>query len=165
MAQLLNVHAPYGAGGGPSPAASPPRLASPSWRALCGGILVRNPYRSSEWAALQREVRGRGRHFCFFTDGRKQEQARKALEGALGEKKMEFEKWNKEIEKRESGGGGASGRGGWFGGGGWFGWSNGDNFWGEAKQAGITVVCLVSLVCGTCYTHSGCCGLCSVKNC
>lgn len=30
-----------------------------------------------------------------------QEEARKALESALGGKKDEFEKWNKEIKKRE----------------------------------------------------------------
>lgn len=77
-----------------------------------------------------------------------QDQAKKALESALGGKKTEFEKWNKEIEKRESGGGGggASGRGGWFGGGGWSSWSNDEHFWGEAKQAGITLGALLSLV-------------------
>lgn len=78
---------------------------------------------------------------------RVQEQARKALESALGEKKTEFEKWSKEIEKREEkGGGGASGRGGWFGGGGWFGWFGGENFWEEAQQAILTIVGIVSLV-------------------
>lgn len=76
-----------------------------------------------------------------------QEQARKALDSALGEKKTEFEKWNKEIQKREErGGGGASGRGGWFGGGGWFGWFSGDHFWEEAQQAIIAIVGIISLV-------------------
>ncbi|RWW85024.1 hypothetical protein BHE74_00006336 [Ensete ventricosum] len=126
------------------------------------------------WAALQRELRCEGRHTCLFADNRKQvfsfnlflkldtffyvltviyflfwlqEQARQALESALGEKKTEFEKWSKEIEKRqEKGGGGASGRGGWFGGGGWFGWFGEENFWEEAQQAILTIVGIVSLV-------------------
>ena len=77
-----------------------------------------------------------------------QDQARKALEGALGGKKTEFDKWNKEIEKRNAGGGGKSGNGGWFGGGGggWFGWFNDENFRNEAKQAALTVGALLSLV-------------------
>lgn len=77
-----------------------------------------------------------------------QEQARKALENALGEKKIAFEKWSKEVEKKqEMSGGGASGRGGWFsGGGGWFGWFGGEHFWDEAQQAILTIVGIVSLV-------------------
>ncbi|MQM09891.1 hypothetical protein Taro_042777 [Colocasia esculenta] len=146
MAQLLSVH-PCGAVGYPSAASSPPRPTSPLCASRGSILLVRNPKPSSEWAVLQEEVKGRGRHLCFFTDGRKQEQARKALESALGGKKTEFEKWNKEIEKRESGGGGASGGGRWFGGGGdWFGWSRDEHFWDEAKQAGITVLGLASLI-------------------
>ncbi|XP_064992986.1 uncharacterized protein LOC135629482 [Musa acuminata AAA Group] len=117
---------------------SPPRVYS-SRDALLGSP---NP----RWAALLRELRCDGRHTCLFADNRKQEQARKALESALGEKKTEFEKWSKEIEKREEkGGGGASGRGGWFGGGGWFGWFGGENFWEEAQQAILTIVGIVSL--------------------
>ncbi|XP_078434979.1 sulfate adenylyltransferase subunit [Wolffia australiana] len=103
-----------------------------------------------EWAKLQRKVSGFGRHSCFFFDGGKQERARKALESALDGKKTDFEKWNKEIEKRESSaaaGGGDSGRGGWFGGGGgWFGWSSDERFWDDAKQAGITVGAIVLLI-------------------
>ncbi|KAL9318184.1 hypothetical protein ACSQ67_014701 [Phaseolus vulgaris] len=73
-----------------------------------------------------------------------QEQARKALEGALSGKKNEFDKWDKEIKRREElGGGGDSGGGGWFGWGRRFGWSNDDNFWQEAKQAGLTILALV----------------------
>ncbi|KOM33686.1 hypothetical protein LR48_Vigan01g324200 [Vigna angularis] len=69
------------------------------------------------------------------------EQARKALEGALSGKKNEFDKWDKEIKRREElGGGGDSGGGGWFGWGGRFG---DDNFWQEAKQAGLTILALV----------------------
>ncbi|KAF4372629.1 hypothetical protein F8388_027302 [Cannabis sativa] len=70
-----------------------------------------------------------------------QDEAKKALEGALGGKKNEFEKWNKEIKQREeAGGGGDAGGGGWFGWGGRFGWSNDDNFWQEAQQASLAVL-------------------------
>lgn len=72
-----------------------------------------------------------------------QEQARKALESALGGKKNEFEKWDQEIKKREESGGG-NGGGGWFGGRGWFG---GDHFWGEAQQIGITLLAIILVVC------------------
>lgn len=76
-----------------------------------------------------------------------QEQARKALDSALGGKKIEFEKWNKEIKKREEvGGGGQDGGGGWFGRGGWFGWSNDDNFWKEAQQASLAVLGIIVMV-------------------
>jgi hypothetical protein len=76
-----------------------------------------------------------------------QEQAKKALESALGGKKDEFEKWNKEIKRREeAGGGGDSGGGGWFGWGGRFGWSNGDNFWPEAQQASLAVLGIIAMV-------------------
>lgn len=76
-----------------------------------------------------------------------QEQAKKALESALGGKKIEFEKWNKEIQKREeAGGGGNAGGGGWFGGGRWFGGSNGDHFWQEAQQASLAVLGIVLAV-------------------
>lgn len=74
-----------------------------------------------------------------------QEQARKALEGALGGKKTEFEKWDKEIKKREEsdGGGGNSGKGGWFG---WFNWFRDENFWPEAQTAGLTILAILALV-------------------
>jgi len=76
-----------------------------------------------------------------------QEQARKALEGALSGKKNEFDKWNKEIKRKEElGGGGDTGGGGWFGWGKRFGWSNDDNFWQEAKQAILTILGLVLVV-------------------
>lgn len=76
-----------------------------------------------------------------------QEQARKALESALGEKKNEFEKWNKEIKRREEvGGGGDAGGGGWFGWGRRFGWSNGDHFWQEAQQAILAVLGIIVMV-------------------
>ncbi|CAN6690229.1 unnamed protein product [Malus baccata var. baccata] len=70
--------------------------------------------------------------------------ARKALEGALGGKKDEFKKWDKEIKRREEvGGGGNTGGGGWFGWGRWFGWSNDGNFWQEAQQASLAVISII----------------------
>ncbi|XP_014507772.1 uncharacterized protein LOC106767404 [Vigna radiata var. radiata] len=99
---------------------------------------------SQSWSSLQHNLKCRGRFLCLFSDNRKEEQARKALEGALSGKKNEFEKWDKEIKRREElGGGGDSGGGGWFRWGGRFGWSNDDNFWQEAKQAGLTILALV----------------------
>ncbi|KAL6520501.1 hypothetical protein OROHE_017089 [Orobanche hederae] len=66
------------------------------------------------------------------------EDARKSLESALGGKKMEFEKWDREIKRREeAGGGGNSGGGGWLR---WFGGSDGDHFWQEAQQAGLAIL-------------------------
>ncbi|KAL1372750.1 hypothetical protein HN51_002846 [Arachis hypogaea] len=86
-------------------------------------------------------LRYNGRFFCLFSDNRRQEQARKALEGALSGKKNELEKWDKEIKRREElGGGGDAGGGGWFGWGRYFGWSNDDNFWQEAKYASLTIL-------------------------
>ncbi|XP_015575558.2 uncharacterized protein LOC8284160 isoform X1 [Ricinus communis] len=101
------------------------------------------------WVSLQQQLKCNAKFTCLFSgssSSRKEEQARKALESALGGKKSEFEKWNKEIQKREeAGGGGTSGGGGWFGWGGRFGWSNGDNFWPEAQQAALAI--LVSCGC------------------
>lgn len=80
----------------------------------------------------------------------RQEEARKALEGALGEKKSEFEKWDKEIRRREdASSGGNSGGGGWFG---WFGGSNGDHFWQEAQQISLTILGIFVMV-STCVSH------------
>ncbi|KAL8032956.1 hypothetical protein ABFX02_13G131500 [Erythranthe guttata] len=95
------------------------------------------------WTSVSNSVKCNGRVSCLFSDNRKQDQARKALEGALGEKKTEFEKWNQEIKKREeagSGGGNSGGGGGWFGWRGWFGGSDGDRFWQEAQQASLTIL-------------------------
>ncbi|KAG5039118.1 hypothetical protein AAZX31_07G246700 [Glycine max] len=99
---------------------------------------------SQNWTCLQHKLKCNGRFLCLFSDNRKEEQARKALEGALSGKKNEFDKWDKEIKRREElGGGGDTGGGGWFGWGRWFGWSNDDNFWQEAKQAILTILGLV----------------------
>ncbi|XP_039137784.1 uncharacterized protein LOC120275319 [Dioscorea cayenensis subsp. rotundata] len=134
MALTLNVHQLHGA---------PPRRLSPPLSSLhCAIIGTPNP----QWSALKETLNSHGRHSCFFSDGRKEDRARKALEDALGGKKTELEKWNKEIKKREErGGGGTSGRGGWFGGGGWFGWSGGEHFWEEAQQASITVIAIIAV--------------------
>lgn len=125
-------------------------------------ILIRSRHRSQltttkqldssvdeKWSRLQHKLSftNRSRFTCLFSDNNKREdQARKALEGALSGKKIEFDKWDKEIKRREElGGGGDSGGagGGWFGWGRWFGWSNDDNFWQEAKQASLTVLGIV----------------------
>ncbi|XP_073313168.1 uncharacterized protein [Primulina huaijiensis] len=93
------------------------------------------------WSSLQQSLDCNGKFYCLFSDSRKQEQARKALENALGGKKMEFEKWDKEIKRREeAGGGGNSGGDGWFSWGRWFGGSDGDHFWQEAQQASLTIL-------------------------
>ncbi|XP_034697437.1 uncharacterized protein LOC117923312 [Vitis riparia] len=97
-----------------------------------------------KWAFLQQKLKCNGRFSCLFSNNRKQEEARKALESALGGKKDEFEKWNKEIKKREEvGGGGEAGGGGWFGWGGRFGWSNDDHFWQEAQQASLAILGII----------------------
>ncbi|XP_022848275.1 uncharacterized protein LOC111370680 [Olea europaea var. sylvestris] len=98
------------------------------------------------WTSLQHSLKCRGRFSCLFSDNGKKEQARKALESALGGKKVEFEKWDKEIKNREeAGGGGNSGGGGWFGWGGRFGGSNGDHFWQEAQQASLTILGILAM--------------------
>lgn len=98
------------------------------------------------WTSLQREFKCNGKFTCLFSGGGREEQAKKALESALGGKKDEFEKWNKEIKRREeAGGGGDSGGGGWFGWGGRFGWSNGDNFWPEAQQTSLAVLGIIAM--------------------
>ncbi|KAH9621322.1 hypothetical protein KSS87_006555 [Heliosperma pusillum] len=101
------------------------------------------------FSALTHQLRCNPRISCLFSDNRnKQEQARKALEGALGGNKDKYEKWNQEINKREEaggGGGGSGGGGGWFGWGGRFGWSNDDNFWKEAQQFSLAVLGILVL--------------------
>ncbi|KAL8461580.1 hypothetical protein ACS0TY_032094 [Phlomoides rotata] len=90
------------------------------------------------WTSLSHSLKRNGRFSCLFSDNRKQDQARKALDSALGGKKMEFEKWNEEIKRREErGGGGNSGGGGWFR---WFGGSDDEHFWQEAQQASLAIL-------------------------
>ncbi|KAF9602401.1 hypothetical protein IFM89_027530 [Coptis chinensis] len=103
------------------------------------------PVRNPEWKNLQLKLNCKGRYTCLFSNNRKgEEQARNALESALGGKRIEFEKWDKEIQKREEmGRGGGAGGGGWFGSGGWFGGFNGDHFWEEAQQASLVVLILI----------------------
>ncbi|XP_047308269.1 uncharacterized protein LOC124912241 [Impatiens glandulifera] len=101
---------------------------------------------ATSWSSLRNSLQCNGRFTCLLWDNHKQEQARKALEDALGGKKSELDKWDKEIRKREEeeaagGGGGGGGRGG---GGGWFRWwSNGDHFWQEAQQASLAVLGII----------------------
>eukprot|EP00262_Sarcandra_glabra_P014971 TRINITY_DN4520_c0_g1_i1.p1 TRINITY_DN4520_c0_g1~~TRINITY_DN4520_c0_g1_i1.p1 ORF type:complete len:213 (-),score=38.70 TRINITY_DN4520_c0_g1_i1:322-960(-) len=108
-------------------------------------LIYQNP--NPRWKILHQKLKRRGRHSLFFSDNRKQEQAKKALESALGGKKTEFEKWNQEIKKREEVGSGGSdtGGGGWFGDGGWFGGSSGENFWKETQQASLAIVGIIFL--------------------
>lgn len=74
-----------------------------------------------------------------------QEQAKKAVESALGGKKTEFDKWDEEIKKRaEASGGGEGGGGGWFGwGGGGF---NGDHFWQEVQHTSFAILGVIFMV-------------------
>ncbi|XWS18130.1 hypothetical protein CRYUN_Cryun32bG0015500 [Craigia yunnanensis] len=123
MAQVLNLN-PIGSSFSTQPE-------SPPFQSLNA---VRNQNVARNWSSLLQNLKCNGRFSCLFSDNRREEQARKALEGALGGKKSEFEKWNKEIKRREkAGGGNDAGGGGWFGWGGRFGWSNGDHFWQEAQ--------------------------------
>ncbi|XP_060185731.1 uncharacterized protein LOC132615175 [Lycium barbarum] len=85
-----------------------------------------------------------GRFTCLFSNNRKQDEARKALEGALGGKKSEYEKWDKEIKRREEAGGGDnSGGGGWFNWRRWFDGSDDGRFWQEAQQASLAILGII----------------------
>ncbi|PWA35714.1 hypothetical protein CTI12_AA606850 [Artemisia annua] len=92
------------------------------------------------WSSLQRGLKSNGRITCLFSDNRSKDQAKKALENALGGKKTEFDKWDKEIKKREEAGGGGGGGGGWWRR--WFGGSDGEHFWHEAQQVTLTLLAL-----------------------
>lgn len=94
--------------------------------------------------SFQHKLQCNGRFFCLFSDNRKQDEARKALESALGGKKPEFEKWNREIKRREEAGGGDnSGGGGWFNWRRWFGGSDDGHFWQEAQQAILAILGII----------------------
>ncbi|GMJ14130.1 hypothetical protein like AT5G20130 [Hibiscus trionum] len=133
MAQLLNLN----------PLLSSPSLStrpeSPAFLSL--NSATRSQHVARNWSSLLLHLKCNGRFSCLFSDNRGKEQARKALESALGGKKAEFEKWDKEIKRREEAGGGDNaGGGGWFG---RFGWSNGDNFWQEAQQASLAILGII----------------------
>ncbi|CAA0826483.1 Unknown protein [Striga hermonthica] len=73
------------------------------------------------WTSVLRSVKCNGRFTCLFSNNRKQEEALKALESALDGKKTEFEKWDKEIKKREEASGGGD----------------------SAQQAGLTILGII----------------------
>ncbi|XP_022716199.1 uncharacterized protein LOC111275256 [Durio zibethinus] len=113
---------------------------------------ARNQNVDRNWSSLLHNLKCNGRFYCLFSDNRREEEARKALESALGGKKNEFEKWNKEIKRREEAGrgdgagagvGADGGGGGWFGWGGRFGPSNGDHFWQEAQQTSLAILGII----------------------
>nr|GMD04921.1 uncharacterized protein LOC109165023 [Ipomoea batatas] len=143
MAQMLRLRPPT-----QTPANAHRRRNSSSARSEFTRYHLPTPTQSSEvnhsWTNLTHNLKCRGRFSCLFSDNRKEEQARKALENALGGKKTDFEKWDKEIKRREEAGrGGNSGGGGWFR---WFGGSgDGDHFWQEAKQASLTILGIIAM--------------------
>ncbi|KAK4360077.1 hypothetical protein RND71_022306 [Anisodus tanguticus] len=97
----------------------------------------------NSFSSVQHKLNCNGRFTCLFSNNRKQDEARKALESALGGKKIEYEKWDKEIKRREEAGGGDnSGGGGWFN---WRRWFCGDDghFWQEAQQASLAILGII----------------------
>ncbi|KAG8050260.1 hypothetical protein GUJ93_ZPchr0009g2079 [Zizania palustris] len=90
---------------------------------------------------------GRARAYRLFSAGasrKKQDEARRAVESALGQKKAEFAKWDVEIERRRGRRGPAAGGGGWSGGGGWFRWFSSGGFWDAAKQTLVTIIAFIT---------------------
>ncbi|KAI5672911.1 hypothetical protein M9H77_13275 [Catharanthus roseus] len=141
MAQVLCLCSPH-----PTPAAGQRHHISPatvlnSTRCMLAGYIL-SEKDNRRWNSLQQSLKCKPRFSCLFSNNRKQEEAKKALESALGGKKSEFEKWDKEIKRREDAGGGGrnSGGGGWFG---WFSGSNGDHFWQEAQQISLTILGII----------------------
>ncbi|KAG2688538.1 hypothetical protein I3760_09G100200 [Carya illinoinensis] len=135
MAQFLSLSAPN------PTVSSSTRSGLPRTRHT---LSTRHENTSQSWSSLQKELHCNGRVSCIFSDNRKEEQARKALDSALGGKRDEFEQWNKEIKRREEVGGASDGGGGgWFGWGRRFGWSNDDHFWQEAQAAILTVLGII----------------------
>ncbi|GJN34690.1 hypothetical protein PR202_gb23376 [Eleusine coracana subsp. coracana] len=77
------------------------------------------------------------------------EEARKALESAMGQNKTNFEKWDVQIERRQQRGqprGPAAGSGGWSGGGGWFRWFTSGGFWDAGKQTVHTILGIIAAI-------------------
>ncbi|KAM7525280.1 hypothetical protein LguiA_015182 [Lonicera macranthoides] len=105
-------------------------------------ISSHHPNLQQSWTSLQHRLKCRQRVSCLFSGNHKQEQAKKALESALDGKKTEYEKWDKEMTRREEAGGGDDdGGGGWFG---WRGWSGDD--WQEAQRTSLTILGIFVMV-------------------
>ncbi|KAL6838434.1 hypothetical protein ACP4OV_031679 [Aristida adscensionis] len=129
----------------PPPPPPPPRLRRLFAAAPLPTVAPRSPLTSCARG-------GGGRAYCLFSGGgnrKKQDEARKALENALGQKKTEFDKWGVEIERRRQrgrSGGPAAGGGGWSGGGRWFRWLTSGGFWDAARQAVLTILGIIAAV-------------------
>ncbi|KAJ8526236.1 hypothetical protein K7X08_028713 [Anisodus acutangulus] len=107
---------------------------------ILGCTLNRGPKTGNHFSCRKGQFFG---FTCLFSNNRKQDEARKALESALGGKKIEYEKWDKEIKRwEEAGGGDNSGGGGWFN---WRRWFCGDDghFWQEAQQASLAILGII----------------------
>ncbi|KAF3650033.1 putative rho GDP-dissociation inhibitor 1-like [Capsicum annuum] len=150
MAQLLSLRV--------STPSSPPRHPTTTASLTRPAVLTTR----NSFTYLQHKLQCNGRFSCLFSHNRNKQvellshfsgrsialyglsygmdEARKALESALGGKKNEFEKWDKEIKRREEAGGGDnSGGGGWFNWRRWFGGDDG-HFWQEAQQATLAIL-------------------------
>ncbi|XP_015696519.1 uncharacterized protein LOC107304926 [Oryza brachyantha] len=92
---------------------------------------------------------GVARGYCIYSGGggrSKQDEARKAVQSNLGQKKPQFEKWGVQTESRRQTVCLAAGGGGWSGGGGgWFRWFSSGGFWDAAKQTLLTVVGIIAV--------------------
>lgn len=75
-----------------------------------------------------------------------QDEARKAVENALGWKKTGLPKLGMRIERRQQRLPPSAGGGGWSGGGGWFRWFSSGGFWDAAKQTLLTIVGIIAAV-------------------
>uniref|UniRef100_A0A0E0B6T0 Uncharacterized protein n=1 Tax=Oryza glumipatula TaxID=40148 RepID=A0A0E0B6T0_9ORYZ len=72
------------------------------------------------------------------------DEARKAVENALGWKKTGLPKLGMRIERRQQRLPPSAGGGGWSGGGGWFRWFSSGGFWDAAKQTLLTIVGIIA---------------------
>ncbi|KAI8568030.1 hypothetical protein RHMOL_Rhmol02G0166600 [Rhododendron molle] len=144
MAQVLPTTAAYSSPfTRPDPTAllrnPQPRWVSFRRNVKCNGLFSNN--RKQENKEKYGKVRLSSIFAVFSQQGsfETQEQAKKAVESALGGKKTEFDKWDEEIKKRaEASGGGEGGGGGWFGwGGGGF---NGDHFWQDVQHTSFAIL-------------------------
>ncbi|EEC85087.1 hypothetical protein OsI_32446 [Oryza sativa Indica Group] len=92
---------------------------------------------------------GFARACCLFSAAgsrsrSKQDEARKAVENALGWKKTGLPKLGMRIERRQQRLPPSAGGGGWSGGGGWFRWFSSGGFWDAAKQTILTIVGIIA---------------------